>query len=128
MIQRKLRAAYWNYLEDIITPTDNNDVPAASKRFWSFIKHSKSDATGIPPLKKHGLQVTDAAEKAEVLNDTFQSVFSPVPMDSHPPRDICSPYPDMLGITITDNINPNKAGVCYCACYMYEIVCSCTLL
>ena len=53
-----------------------------------------------------------------MLNDTFQSVFTPVPMDSYLPRDTCSPYPDMPDITISaegikkllDNINPSKAG------------------
>ena len=93
VIQRKLRAAYWKYLEDIITPTDSAGAPAVNKRFWSFTKHSKSDTTGVPPLKKQGLTVTSAVEKAEVLNYTFHSVFTPVPPDSHLPRDTCSPYP-----------------------------------
>ena len=51
LVQKKLRAEYWLYIEDVITPLDNTDKYKASKRFWSFVKHSKSDITGMPPLE-----------------------------------------------------------------------------
>ncbi|CAG2193090.1 unnamed protein product [Mytilus edulis] len=40
--QRKSSQAYWKYLEYIMTPEDNEDIRAPTKRFWTYIKHKKS--------------------------------------------------------------------------------------
>ena len=46
------------------------------KKFWSFIKHKKSDDIGISPIKVGGKLASSAFDKAMALNDQFQSVFS----------------------------------------------------
>ena len=46
------------------------------KKFWKFIKHQKTDYSGVAPLKVNGKLINDPKEKAEVLNEQFQSVFT----------------------------------------------------
>ena len=68
---------YWNYVEDIVTPQDTDHSEYSSiKRFWTFIKHQKSDFSNIAPLKVAGRLITDTKMKAETLNHQFQSVFT----------------------------------------------------
>jgi hypothetical protein len=38
--------------------------------------HSLSDRSGLAPLKRDGILVTDIVEKADSLNNQFQSVFT----------------------------------------------------
>ena len=57
------------------------------QKFWSYVKHSKSENLGIPPLKtEHGVSVSEK-DKAETLNSYFFSVFTreelPLPSMSH---------------------------------------------
>ena len=75
-VQKKLCAAYWQYVEEIITPMNDEDSMEANKRFGGLFKHSKSDSKGVPPLKHQGTLITNAAGKATVLNSYFQSVFT----------------------------------------------------
>ena len=118
LVQRKLREAYWKYVEDMITPTDATDNYQASKRFWSLFKHSRTDSTGIPSLKYRGQTVADPRDKANLLNNTFYSAFSSPTINSNLPKETCSPYPDMPEIHITtngvasqlNNLKPYKAA------------------
>ena len=73
----------WQYVEDIITPTSDDDSLGANKRFWGLFKHLKTDSNGVPPLKHQGNLISNAAGKATVLNSYFQSVFT-----SHKPLDL----------------------------------------
>ena len=82
-VQKKLCAAYWQYVEEIITPMNVEDSMGANNRFWGLFKHSKSDSKGVPPLKHQGTLIINAAGKATVLNSYFQSVFT-----SHVPSDL----------------------------------------
>ncbi|MCG7878228.1 MAG: endonuclease/exonuclease/phosphatase family protein, partial [Candidatus Thiodiazotropha endolucinida] len=86
-IQSLSRKAYWDYVEDLITPKDENSSQenfSISKKFYTFIKHKKTDATGLKTLKKDGVPVTDSEEKADMLNNHFQTVFS-----KHIPMKLC---------------------------------------
>ena len=77
--QRQVRNDYWTYLEDIVTPYSNGDTHTANKRFWSFIKHTRQDMTGIPNLlDDNGMEYTTPLTKAHALNQQFSSVFSKV--------------------------------------------------
>ena len=119
-IQQKLRNAYWKYIDNIVTPenSDNPDKPHnCSKKFWTFIKHSKSNNSGISPLKENGTLFSDPKKKAEILNNQFQSVFS---KDTNPNDTQTQPdklFPDMPDIQITEpgvlklllNLKPHKA-------------------
>jgi hypothetical protein len=118
LVQKKLRAAYWLYIEDVISPLDSTDTYKSCKRFWSFIKHSRSDITGMPPLKHNGLMVPDAVDQEKLLNDTVYSTFTSAPGNSCLPHHTCSSYPDMPdshisveGITrLLENLKPHKAA------------------
>jgi hypothetical protein len=37
------------------------------KRFWTVIKHKKSDGNTIPPLKSNGVLHSQSEEKANIL-------------------------------------------------------------
>ncbi|KAL8615208.1 hypothetical protein ACOMHN_029224 [Nucella lapillus] len=50
--------------------------PRQNKKFWCYIKHMRSDSTGISALKAEGKLVTDPKAKEELLNAQFQSAFS----------------------------------------------------
>ena len=45
------------------------------KRFWTFIKYTRSDGRHIPPFKS-GLLHSELAEKANILNNQLQNAFS----------------------------------------------------
>ena len=48
-----------------------------SKTLIPFLKSSKQDQTGSPPLQKGNRLVTDTTETADTHNQQFQSVFEP---------------------------------------------------
>ena len=55
LIQSLSRKAYWDYVDDLITPKDEHSPEekiSISKKFYTFIKHKKTDSTGIKTLKK----------------------------------------------------------------------------
>ena len=73
------RKAYWDYFEDLITPKDEHSREekfSIYKKIYTFIKHKKTDSTGIKTLMKNGATVTDPENKADLLNSHFHSVFS----------------------------------------------------
>ncbi|XP_019628840.1 PREDICTED: uncharacterized protein LOC109473420 [Branchiostoma belcheri] len=75
-VQRELRKAYWEYVEEIITPESDENSDTCRKKFWKFIKHQRTDHSGIAPLKDKGRLITDSQQKAELLNAQFHSVFT----------------------------------------------------
>ena len=75
-VQRDLRKAYWKYIEDTITPENEEDNGTCRKRFWKLIKQQRTDHSGISPLKDKGRLVTEPPKKAELLNEQFHSVFT----------------------------------------------------
>ena len=56
------------------TPLMKNSL--SRKKLYTFIKHKKTNSTGIKTLKKIGSTVTDSEQKADLLNNHFYSVFS----------------------------------------------------
>ena len=100
-IQWEMRRAYWNYVEDLITPTTEGNEYLGMKRFWTFVKHQRKDVNGVAPLNHNGQTATEAKEKADVLNAQFESVFS---RETPFPEDIMGhtlPYPPMEDIEFT---------------------------
>ena len=75
-VQKKLCAALWQYVEEIITPMNDEDLKGANKWLWGLFKHSKSDSKRVPPLKHCGNLITNAACKTTILNSYFLSVFT----------------------------------------------------
>ena len=74
--QRSIRKDYWNYVKGLITDQDD-ESPTSDKRFWKFVKHQRQEGQGVAPLKSEGKMEDDPAQKANLLNAQFQSVFSP---------------------------------------------------
>ena len=76
-VQRELRRAYWNYVEEIVTPQESDPSSFSSmKRFWKFIKYKATDFNGVASLKVDGKLINEPKLKAEALNNQFQSVFT----------------------------------------------------
>ncbi|KAK3084814.1 hypothetical protein FSP39_019487 [Pinctada imbricata] len=75
-VQKELRHSYWSYIENIVTPKENNDSYSNMKQFWSYEKSKKTDYSGISSLKENGKIITDPKHKSNILNEQFQSVFS----------------------------------------------------
>ena len=48
------------------------------KKLFQYLKNSRTDQQGIPPLKQNGNLHTETKEKANILNQQFQSVFTPL--------------------------------------------------
>ena len=46
------------------------------KQFWSYIKRLWKDHSGVSPLTVNGKTSSSAKDKAEILNNQFQSVFT----------------------------------------------------
>ena len=115
-IQKKIRHAYWKYVEDIITPLEN-EARTSQKRFWTYIKHMKNDNSTVGVLKENGTNHTEAKGKADALNRQFQKVFTretPIPLEE---RNTAQLYPDAEPLTITapgvqkllEQLKPNKS-------------------
>jgi len=73
-IQKEIRQLYWSYLEDVIFSGDSQG--GNNKKFYSFVKHKKTDNQGVSPLKYEDKTYTNPADKANILNKQFESVFS----------------------------------------------------
>ena len=118
LAQRKLRQAYWNYIEGIVSPPQTKDKTPSNcmKRFWTYIKNRKTDFNGIAPLKVNGKLFTEQKARAEVLNDQFQSVFTrETPPNLTPPRQQSPTMPDIHisvegVLKLLRNLKPNKAS------------------
>ena len=105
-IQRETRIAYWKHVETIITPNEEDpNKYCAMKRFWSFIKHRRSDNVSIPTLKKDGRSIVDPLAKANILNDKFHSVFTRDNPDEPEIPQLPNAYPPM------EDIHISKEGV-----------------
>ena len=51
---------------------------ADSKKLFQYLKNSRTDQQGIPPLKQNGNLHTETKDKANILNQQFKSVFTPL--------------------------------------------------
>ena len=83
-VQKVIRDAYWGYVFDIFTTTDNEADPTSlgtnrAKRFWSFVKSLEKVASGITSLRENGILKTETKYKANICNAQFQSAFTREP-------------------------------------------------
>lgn len=80
-IKRSIKDSHEAYLEGLLG-LDRHGNPGTgqvdSKKLFQFLKNSRTDQQGIPPLKKDDHLHTDTKDKANILNDQFQSVFTPL--------------------------------------------------
>ena len=70
-VSNLIKESHNSYLNDVI----GDSLTENPKKFWSYVKHSRSENLGIPPLKTgEGVFVTDK-DKAETLNSYFFFCF-----------------------------------------------------
>ena len=96
-LQKEMRQAYWQYIENIIdySEEDNNsERKFKQKKFWSFIKNMRKDSAGVAPLRSQRDTFSDASDKAKILNNQFSSVFTQEPIGSMPDKGPSS-FPSM---------------------------------
>ena len=76
---QKMRQAYWQFIESIITRPLKTQLTQAYfvpwNAFWQCIKSTRKDYTGVATLKVNGTIINDTKEKADQLNKHFESVF-----------------------------------------------------
>ena len=108
-LTRKLRNDY-----EITLASNIKDRP---KSFWKYAKSRLKTRATIPTLKKpDGSKATIPKEKANVLNDYFESVFT-VENKDNVPRIRCHNVQDLASVDITPEsvkqkltaLNPNKS-------------------
>ena len=71
-VKIKLSIAHDNYVKDLLDTSQHDK----SKWFWSYIKSRRCDYTGIPTLEQNGNFLTTDIEKANILSEHFQRVFT----------------------------------------------------
>ena len=121
-VQKEQRKAYWEYINKLIcdlpinepdNPTQNQSKP---KKLFQYIKSIRTDKSGIAALKKDGNIITDTTGKANLLNEQFQSVFTPITEEPIPDKgNSTHPIINKLHITtpgiekLLNKINPHEA-------------------
>ena len=75
-IKKKIKDSYQVYLENLLGLTDDDNT-CDSKKLFSFLKNSRRDQQGTPPLKHDGILHSETKTKANLFNQQFKSVFTP---------------------------------------------------
>ena len=81
VIKKRIKDSHEAYLEGLLG-MDRQDNQATgqvdSKKLFQYLKNSRTDQQGISPLKKNDNLHTETKDKADILNQQFQSVFTPL--------------------------------------------------
>ena len=77
IIKCKTKLGYTTYLEGLLGLDSETSTACDSKKLFSFLKNSRQDQVGSPPLKQGSKLTTEPVQKANVQNNQFQSVFPP---------------------------------------------------
>ncbi|MCG8032702.1 MAG: reverse transcriptase domain-containing protein [Candidatus Thiodiazotropha taylori] len=76
-----IKTSYNNYLDSLVGVIDDslaeNSSRPNNKKLFSYLKNCRQDSQGSAPLKQNGQLSSDNMEKANILNNQFQSVFTP---------------------------------------------------
>ena len=64
-----MKNAHYDYLNNVITEDGN-------KGLWRYLKSMRKDTCGVNTLIKDGKSGSEPADKAEMLNEQFSSVFT----------------------------------------------------
>ena len=77
--QKSCRQTHDQYLNDLFTGDKTN------KKLWGYIKSKRQENCGIGDIEsRDGVQARDPAEKANIIHEQFDSVFSnPIPKIMH---------------------------------------------
>ena len=106
------------YIESVIFTGDSQ--PCSNKKFYSFVKHNKTEQCGVAPLKQQGLTYSDPVDKAHILTRQFESMFSkPQPLSLKRLAKQASIYTSNMQISdisiedvdkLLQGLSPNKAS------------------
>ena len=80
-IRKKTKESHKTYLEGLLGADRQKDKATGQgniKKLFQYLKNSRTNQEGIPPLKQNGNLHTETKEKANILNQQFQSVFTPL--------------------------------------------------
>lgn len=94
-LAKSIKQAHHNYINNVI----GDSLVDRPKTFWSYVKLMRTENLGIPVLRTQTKLCTTNTDKAEALNQHFQSVFTDPPKDSLPSKGP-SPYPSIPDLTI----------------------------
>lgn len=72
LVSKLVKHAHDTYLNEVI----GSSLSENRKKFWSYVRRSRSEDTGIPPLKVGNAVNISDKDKAETLNKYFHSVFT----------------------------------------------------
>ena len=113
LLKCEIKTSHDKYLSNIFDIIDNQ---TRSKKLWSYIKSLKREKVGITALEENGKTVTSGKEKANILSNHFQKVFTEEDVTNIPTHQP-SAFPEMEAIHIDVNgvekllsqLNVNKA-------------------
>ena len=75
-VQRELWQAYWKYIEGIVTPLeDDHNIYSSMKRFWTYIKHQKTDHSEVAPIKVDGKLSSELKQKRKNLKIFKDTIY-----------------------------------------------------
>ena len=112
-LTKTIKLAHVNYINNII----GESIVDRPKTFWSYVKLMRTENLGTPVLRTETKLCTTDADKAEALNQHFQSVFTP-PSEVPVPDKGSSPFPSVPNLIIhqegvlkqLNQLNPSKAS------------------
>ena len=107
--KREERKAYWNYIDNLIEVGNDDGKTPKQKRFWSFIRNTRKDNTGISPLKENGRLFSGAKDKADILGQQYESVYTHEDVSSIP-EPVGEPYPPMNDSKYQLRVSQNYNG------------------
>ena len=94
-VSQMLKSQHKSYITNIMSSTNDK------KPFWQYIKPKRQENVGVNTLKSTDEKaITNAFEKANILNQYFKSVFVTENSDTFPSKPN-SPYPPMADFEIT---------------------------
>ena len=95
-IKKKIKASYQAYLENLLGLTNEEDQ-CDSKKLFSFLKNSRRDQQGTPPLKHENKLHTDTKIKADLFNQQFNCLYPQRTFVSQTPGQNASAGPEISG-------------------------------
>ena len=112
-LAKYIKQAHINYINEVV----GGSLIDRPKTLWSYVKLMKTENLGIPTLRTQTKLCTTDEDKAQALNEQFQSVFSSSSSDNIPDKGP-SNYPSISHIKIHEdgvtkqllNLNPTKAS------------------
>ena len=111
-VAKVVNQAHSNYVNNVVGAS----LCEKPKVFWSYVKLMKTENLGIPALRTQTKLCTSDVDKAQALNEQFQSVFNPRPTHEIPVKPN-SPFPSIPDLIVhpdgiakqLNKLNPSKA-------------------